>query len=80
MSPEFDTVTRAWAKSIVDYIRSANTQHSGQDLGYLFTMSQGDEPPETIFGANLPKLKKLRAKYDPGKFWAKGVEIEPDFA
>lgn len=79
MSPEFDAVTRAWAKSTVDYVRETNAKHAGRDLGYLFTMTQGDEDPETVFGSNLPKLRKLRAKYDPGKLWAKGVEIEPDF-
>lgn len=57
LSPEFDVPTRAWTKAVVDYIRAENTKHSGTDLGYLFTMTQGDEAPETVFGANLPRLR-----------------------
>ncbi|TFY79597.1 hypothetical protein EWM64_g4415 [Hericium alpestre] len=77
---ENDKTTYALVKDIADYIRQANTAHAGHDLGVLLSMAQGDEPPEAVFGPNLPRLRKLKAKYDPKNVWKKGFAIEPDFS
>ncbi|TFY67759.1 hypothetical protein EVG20_g3835 [Dentipellis fragilis] len=78
--PETDEVTSAWLRSIADFIREANTANSGEDLGVILTMAKGDELPEAVFGQNLPRLRKLKAKYDPKNVWSKGFTIEPDFS
>jgi FAD/FMN-containing dehydrogenase len=41
--------------------------------------ARGDEAPEDVFGTNLPRLRKLKAKYDPKNVWSKGFVIKPDF-
>ena len=48
-------------------------------MGVWISMAQGDEGAEAVFGANLPRLRKVKAKCDPKKLWSKGVVIEPDF-
>ncbi|KAA1467505.1 FAD-binding domain-containing protein [Dentipellis sp. KUC8613] len=78
--PETDEVTSAWLKSIAEFIREANTANSGEDLGVILGMATGDELPEAVFGPNLPRLRKLKAKYDPKNVWSKGFTIEPDFS
>lgn len=65
--------------SVASYIREFNTHRTGEDLGVWLSMAQGDEGAEAVFGANLPRLRKVKARYDPKKLWNKGVIIEPDF-
>ncbi|KAF8148698.1 FAD-binding domain-containing protein [Crassisporium funariophilum] len=60
-------------------IRQDNTERAGKDAGFFLNFAQGDEPLEQVFGPNLPKLSKLKAKYDPQRLWKKGMFIEPDF-
>ncbi|GJE93919.1 FAD-binding domain-containing protein [Phanerochaete sordida] len=67
----------AWTKDLAEFVRQKNTELSGTDLGWFINMCQGDERPEDVFGANLPRLRKLKAKYDPHKVFSKGVVIEP---
>jgi hypothetical protein len=74
-----DASTRAFSSSITDYIRQYNIQKTGKDIGVPLNYARGDEAPEDIFGTNLPRLRKLKAKYDPKKVWSKGLVIEPDF-
>lgn len=68
---------REFTTSIVSLVRERNAQLSGKDLGWFLSMCQGDEKPEDVFGANLTRLRKVKAKYDPEKVWSKGIVIEP---
>ncbi|KAG7089811.1 hypothetical protein E1B28_011460 [Marasmius oreades] len=68
---------REFATSIVSFVREKNAELSGRDLGWWVTLCQGDEKPEDVFGSNLPRLRKVKAKYDPKKVWKKGFGIEP---
>jgi FAD/FMN-containing dehydrogenase len=52
---------------------------TGKDLGVRLGYAAADEAPEDVFGVNLPRLRKLKAKYDPTNVWKKGLVIEPDF-
>jgi hypothetical protein len=77
--PASDEGTRTFVSSIVDYIRKADALKTNNDLGFAFNFAAGDEAPEDVFGDNLPRLRKLKAKYDPTNVWSKGLLIEPDF-
>ncbi|KAI0634698.1 FAD-binding domain-containing protein [Trametes polyzona] len=70
---------RAFAAEIVQLVREKNAELSGRDLGWFVNMSQGDEKPEDVFGDHLPRLRRIKAKYDPKKVWSKGFVIEPLF-
>lgn len=61
----------------MQFVREKNAELSGQDLGWFVNMSQGTEKPEDVFGEHLPRLRKIKAKYDPKKVWNKGFVIEP---
>ncbi|KAI0674668.1 FAD-binding domain-containing protein [Trametes maxima] len=63
--------------SLVQFVREKNTELSGRDLGWFVNMSQGNEKPEDVFGEHLPRLRRVKAKYDPKKVWSKGFVIEP---
>ncbi|KAJ3982594.1 FAD-binding domain-containing protein [Lentinula detonsa] len=63
--------------SVVSFVRSKNTELSGKDLGWFLNLAQGDESAEDVFGTNLPRLSKLKARYDPKKVWSKGLVIDP---
>jgi len=77
--PASDKSTHAFVSSIANYIRRADTLKTGKDLGVMLNYARGDEAPEDVFGDNLPRLRKLKAKYDPTNVWSKGFVIEPDF-
>ncbi|KAH9849000.1 FAD-binding domain-containing protein [Lenzites betulinus] len=68
---------RAFTEQIVQFVREKNAELSGQDLGWFVNMSQGTEKPEDVFGEHLPRLRKIKAKYDPKNVWNKGFVIEP---
>ena len=70
---------RQFVTEIVRFVREKSAEFSGQDLGWLLSMCQGDENPEDVFGDSLPRLRKIKAKYDPEKVWKKGCVIEPLF-
>jgi FAD/FMN-containing dehydrogenase len=78
--PSSDETIRAFVSSTVNYIRAADAQKTGRDLGLALNYAVGDEAPEDVFGTNLARLRKLKAKYDPNKVWSKGFVIEPDFS
>ncbi|KAI0322969.1 FAD-binding domain-containing protein [Amylostereum chailletii] len=69
---------KAFNLSTVSYVRETNAALSGNDLGWFLNMCQGDERAEDVFGQNLPRLRKVKAKYDPKQIWSKGFVIEPD--
>lgn len=74
-----EAAMRSFVAETASSIRQSNTQRAGKDAGCFLNFAQGDEPVEEVFGPNLPKLRKLKAKYDPEGLWRKGVFIEPDF-
>lgn len=55
------------------FVRNRNTDLSGKDLGWSLNLTQGNEDPEDVFGTNLHRFRKLKAKYDPKKIWSKGL-------
>ena len=61
-------------------MREKNTELGGKDLGWFLNLCQGDESPEDVFRANLPRLRKIKAEYDGKKLWSKGFTIDPDFS
>jgi hypothetical protein len=77
--PESDESVEAFSSSIARYIRGADALRTGKNLGVTLCYAKGDEAPEDVFGVNLPRLRKLKAKYDPMNVWSKGFAIEPDF-
>jgi Berberine and berberine like len=65
----------------VEYVREVDIEKSGRDNGVFINLCQGNEDKiEDVFGVNLPRLRKLKAKYDPEKIWSRGYVIEPDFS
>ncbi|RPD55588.1 FAD-binding domain-containing protein [Lentinus tigrinus ALCF2SS1-7] len=68
---------REFTSDVVQFVRAKNAELSGQDLGWFLNMCQGDEKPEDVFGENLPRLRAVKATYDPGDVFNKGVSIEP---
>ncbi|KAF9482343.1 FAD-binding domain-containing protein [Pholiota conissans] len=72
-------IMRKFVAESTEYMRRENRKKTGKDAGYFINFAQGEEPIEEVFGPNLPRLRKLKAKYDPKKVWSKGCLIEPDF-
>ena len=60
-------------------MRETSAKLSGRTLGTFVSMANGNERPENVWGDNLPRLRKIKAKYDPRKVFSKGVPIEPLF-
>jgi hypothetical protein len=80
-SPASDDAVVSFVSSTAEYVRRVDTKKSGKDLGVFVNLSRGNEDKiEDVFGVNLPRLRKLKAKYDPKKIWSKGYVIEPDFS
>lgn len=79
-SPTSDDAMLSFVSSTVEYVRKVNIEKSGRDTGIFVNLSRGDEDQKDIFGANLPRLRKLKAKYDPEVIWSKAHVIEPDFS
>ncbi|KXN83438.1 hypothetical protein AN958_01452 [Leucoagaricus sp. SymC.cos] len=71
---------KAFTSSLVTHVRENNAELSGKDLGWFLSMAQGEEYPEDVYGKCLPRLRQVKAKYDPKQVWKKGVTIEPDFS
>lgn len=40
-------------------------------------VSSGIEKSMSVYGNNLPKLRELKAKFDPHSMWNKWYPIEP---
>ncbi|KAF9264369.1 FAD-binding domain-containing protein [Marasmius fiardii PR-910] len=74
-----DAEAAEWASGITNLVRNAQVQKAGKPLitPASFALNPQTVPPEKIWGSNLPKLRKLKAKYDPKKVWTKGWFIEP---
>jgi hypothetical protein len=63
----------------INYIRKADALKTSKYLGIPLSYARGDKAPEDVFGTNLPRLRKLKASYDPKNIWSKGFVIKPDF-
>ena len=68
---------KKFTAEVTQFVREQNAELSGHDLGWFLNLCQGDEKPEDVFGSNLPRLRRIKAKYDPKKMFRKGVVIEP---
>ncbi|KAI0366057.1 FAD-binding domain-containing protein [Pilatotrama ljubarskyi] len=66
-----------FTESTVQFVREKNAEFSRRDLGWFVNMCQGSENPEDVYGEHLPRLRRIKAKYDPKKVWNKGVVIDP---
>ncbi|KAK7439343.1 hypothetical protein VKT23_017569 [Stygiomarasmius scandens] len=76
-----DSTVAEWTANLAAAVRQAQVEKTGKKLTTpsSFCLDPKYESVEDIYGENLPKLKKLKAKYDPEKIWSKGWLIEPDF-
>lgn len=77
---ESDGPAREWVAKTTKYIRETNTEKTGTKLATSTNFSLGPtyDSVEEVFGENLGRLKKIKAKYDPSKVWSKGWVIEPE--
>ncbi|KAA1475122.1 FAD-binding domain-containing protein [Dentipellis sp. KUC8613] len=76
--PETDEAVSKFVASLANYMHSENTALLGRDLGIMVSIAQGDEPVEVVFGQNVGRLRKVKAKYDPERVWKRGVVVEPN--
>lgn len=44
---------------------------------WFLNLCQGNELAEDVFGQNFPRLRGVKATYDPKKVFGKGIVIEP---
>ncbi|KAJ3483613.1 hypothetical protein NLI96_g6192 [Meripilus lineatus] len=75
-----DLPTREWIKKMITYVSAENTKRTGKVFRTQMNFAMGPEytSVEDIFGDNLERLRKVKAKYDPTKVWNKGWVIEPE--
>jgi len=67
------TVTQ-WAR---DYWEAVHPYSAG--AGYInFMMEEGNERVQATYGPNYPRLKKIKARYDPDNFFRVNQNIRPD--
>ncbi|KAI0080431.1 FAD-binding domain-containing protein [Panus rudis PR-1116 ss-1] len=79
--PDSDKVAKDWSAKVTKIVRDAQKSRGGKALPSPANFSLGPDydTAEEVYGDNLPRLKKVKAKYDPKKVWRKGWVIEPDF-
>ncbi|KIJ42149.1 hypothetical protein M422DRAFT_48356 [Sphaerobolus stellatus SS14] len=72
-SPNDDGPTCEWVSRIMSIINQANLEKEGFQFPTPANFGLGTEKSEDVYGINLPRLRELKAKYDPkavfGKFW-----------
>lgn len=64
---------------MTSYIKETNTERTGMKLATPANFAVGNEDVQEVYGENLGRLRKLKAKYDPKMVWSKGWAIQPDF-
>lgn len=81
-----------WCHSFVNVVRQDQIQRHGRDLLLSGNSCQGNESLEDVrmsrwpsltgqvYGANYPRLRRAKAKYDPNCVFARYFAIEPDFS
>jgi len=80
--PESDAPTLDFVARMMKLVQDTNVKKTGVRLltPPNFVLEPGTVSAEDVYGSNLPRLRKLKAKYDPKKVWSKSVVvIEPDF-
>lgn len=77
-----DTAMRSEVKAIIENLKERlikNAPHGDEDAIVLnANIGTGDEKARSIFGENLPRLKELKKKYDPGFIFDKWFPIKPE--
>ena len=78
--PGFDKTAKDWVAKITSYVKNRNEERTGQKLctPANFCIGPDYESVEEVYGENLPRLKTVKAKYDPDQVWRRGWVIEPD--
>jgi hypothetical protein len=77
-----DTAMRSEVKTMIENLKDRlikNVRHGDEDAFVLnANIGTGDEKAQSIFGENLPRLKELKKKYDPGFIFDKWYPIKPE--
>ncbi|KAL0573078.1 hypothetical protein V5O48_008889 [Marasmius crinis-equi] len=78
--PADDAQMAQWTFDLVKFVRQKQVEKTGFKIPVpaLFAQSPQTESPEDVWGVNLPRLRQLKGRYDPGKVWNKGWVIEPE--
>ncbi|PFH47766.1 hypothetical protein AMATHDRAFT_6434 [Amanita thiersii Skay4041] len=79
VSPDTDADARRWVSGIQNRVKKANVERAGVTFPTPSNHALGHEDMSEVYGENYARLRKLKAKYDPGKVWSKGCFIEPNF-
>ena len=60
-------------KKLKDADKTTRVQHDGgrEIESFYPNVSSGTEKIESVYGSNMPRLKELKAKYDPDMMWNK---------
>lgn len=86
---ETDAKAERWVSKISQIVNEENEKKTGKRLGTPLSLyfapssgegkvAGGENGVKEIFGENLPRLKAVKAKYDPKKVWSRGWVVEPD--
>lgn len=81
---DFDDYARNWVHTLVDKLVGLEkvdaVVKSGEEVvgkRAYFNGSMGDEKSNQVFGANYPRLRELKRKYDPDFVFKKWFPIAP---
>ncbi|KAF5010514.1 hypothetical protein FDECE_3331 [Fusarium decemcellulare] len=69
-----------WVRKLSAHIRHQHTLQTGEDLGLHANGCMSDQKVEDLWGQSLPRLRRVKAKYDPKCIFDRGWHIDPDFA
>jgi FAD/FMN-containing dehydrogenase len=64
----------AWARRVYDSMRSYS---AGASYVNYMSHDERESPAEVAYGPNLPRLRALKAKYDPGNLFHLNQNIRP---
>jgi len=81
-NPDLAKPSRDWVSKVAAYVKKQNEERTGIKLhtSTNFALGPEYESQEDVYGENLTRLRKVKAKYDPKKVWRRGWAIEPDNA